>query len=89
MNEISIVLPHKISILRDVKNQGIRWDKEEYSIYYRNIIYPYSEEYDIQIECRYGKNLGHCWRLDNFENVEKKIQFNCKDIYCLRCSCCE
>lgn len=78
MNEISIVLPHKISILRDVKNQGIRWDKEEYSIYYRNIIYPYSEEYDIQIECRYGKNLGHCWRLDNFENVEKKFSLTVK-----------
>lgn len=66
--EILILLPEKISVLRDVKNQGIRTDIEEYSIYYKNIIYPYSDEYDIQIECRYGKNLGHCWRIDTFSN---------------------
>lgn len=65
-NEITIILPEKISILRDTQNQGICTDREEYSIYYQNIIYPYSEEYDIQIECEFGKNLGNCWRLDEF-----------------------
>ena len=44
-----IILPEKISVLRDVKNQSIYTDFEQYSIYYKNIIYPYSEEYDVQI----------------------------------------
>ena len=74
MNEISIVLPHRIPILRDAKNQGICWDREEYSIYYRNVIYPYSDEYDIQVECRYGMNLGHCWRIDEFENIDREFE---------------
>lgn len=59
-----IILPEKISVLRDVKNQSIHTDFEQYSIYYKNIIYPYSEEYDVQIECEFGKNLGNCWRLE-------------------------
>ena len=40
-----IILPEKISVLRDVKNQSIHIQTfEQYSIYYKNIIYPYSEE---------------------------------------------
>ena len=33
-----IILPEKISVLRDVKNQSIYTDFEQYSIYYKNII---------------------------------------------------
>ena len=64
-----IILPEKISVLRDVKNQSIYTDFEQYSIYYKNIIYPYSEEYDVQIECEFGKNLGDCWRLEEFNDI--------------------
>ena len=51
------------------KNQSIYTDFEQYSIYYKNIIYPYSEEYDVQIECEFGKNLGNCWRLEEFNDI--------------------
>ena len=51
------------------KNQSIHTDFEQYSIYYKNIIYPYSEEYDVQIECEFGKNLGNCWRLEEFNDI--------------------
>ena len=64
-----IILPEKNSVLRDVKNQSIYTDFEQYSIYYKNIIYPYSEEYDVQIECEFGKNLGNCWRLEEFNDI--------------------
>ena len=64
-----IILPEKISVLRDVKNQSIYTDFEQYSIYYKNIIYPYSEEYDVQIEREFGKNLGNCWRLEEFNDI--------------------
>lgn len=78
MKRISIILPDRIPILRDTANQGICWNKEEYSIYYSNIIYPYSDEYDIQIECRYGKNLGNCWRIDDFVDIEKEFDLAIK-----------
>ena len=34
-----IILPEKNSVLRDVKNQSIYTDFEQYSIYYKNIIF--------------------------------------------------
>lgn len=67
-DKIFIILPEKISVLRDKKNQDALIDKEEFSIYYKNIIYPYKDEYDIQIDCMYGKNLGNCWRLNQFSD---------------------
>lgn len=71
-DKIFIILPKRISLLRDKKNQDIAIDREEYSIYYKNIIYPYKEEYDIQIDCMYGNNLGHCWRINQFpDDVEE------------------
>lgn len=65
--EIKIILPKRIFILKSKKDQVVTYDREEYSIYYKNIIHPYSENYDIQIDCPYGKNLGNCWRLDSFD----------------------
>lgn len=67
VDTIKIVLPERIFILKSRKGQVVTYDREEYSIYYKNIIYPYSVDYDIQIECPYGKNLGDCWRLDSFD----------------------
>ena len=37
-NEIVIVLPEEIAILRDKKYQDAQIDKEEFSIYFKNII---------------------------------------------------
>ncbi len=74
-SELFIILPEKISILRDRKKQDICVDKEELSIYYKNIIYPYKEEYDIQIDCLYGKNMGHCWRINEFSNDTDEFDF--------------
>ncbi len=61
-----IILPETVHILREKTNQDIAPLREEYSIYYKNILFPYSEEYDVKIDCAYGKNLGTCWRLDSF-----------------------
>ena len=33
-NEISVILPEIIPVLRDKKNQDVALDKEEYSIYF-------------------------------------------------------
>lgn len=77
-NEIFIVLPEKIFMLRERQNQDIRIDSEEYSLYYKNIIYPYKDEYDIEVECQYGYNLGHCWRIDKYPNDVNEFDFTIK-----------
>lgn len=77
-DKIDIVLPRKIPILRDKKNQDLLTDTEEYSVYYENIIYPYREDYDIQIDCAVGKNLGNCWRIDSFDGVSGAYDFTLK-----------
>ena len=61
-----ILLPETTFFLKDVQSCDICTDKEEHSVYFKNIIYPYSEEYDVLVECDYGKNLGNCWRIDSF-----------------------
>lgn len=75
MYKTLILLPEKISVLRSMANQDIVTYFDEFSIYYKNIIYPYSEEYDIQIDCEYGNNLGNCWRLSNFDNLPHSFDF--------------
>ena len=77
-NEISVILPEIIPVLRDKKNQDVALDKEEYSIYYKNIIYPYREEYDIQTDCICGRNLGHCWRINQFPDDITEFDFTIK-----------
>lgn len=66
-----ILLPEKIYILRDRKNQSVKTCREEYNIYFKNIIFPYSDLYDVQTDCEYGKNLGNCYRIDDFPNVDE------------------
>ena len=51
-----IALPSKIFILRQKENQDIVRDREEYNIYFKNIILPYREEYDVRVECEFGGN---------------------------------
>ena len=70
---LMIILPQTVYILRDKENQGIITNREEYSIYYENIIYPYSCEYDIKIDCDYGKNLGTLWRIDDFKSCPRRF----------------
>lgn len=78
MSHIKVLLPERIFILKSLSGQGVVYDKEEYSIYYKNIIAPYSEDYDIQIECKYGKNLGDCWRIDSFDTESDVFDFSLK-----------
>lgn len=66
MYDIMILLPERLDILRSLKSSDIPIDREEYSVYFKNIIYPYSDEYDIVVDCPYGRNYGNCWRLDSF-----------------------
>ncbi len=61
-----ILLPKTIPVLRPREHQSIRTDKEEYNLYFANIIHPYQERMDVQVHCDYGRNYGTFWRLDAF-----------------------
>lgn len=73
MEKIMVLLPKELYILRDFENQDLITDREEYSIYYKNLIYPYKEEYDVQISCQYGMNLGELWRISSFPEGVKEF----------------
>ncbi len=66
MKEMIIALPPKLYVLRPAEKQDIRIDTEEYNIYFDNMILPYSEQYDVKIQCEYGKNYGTFWRINTF-----------------------
>lgn len=61
-----ILLPDRVYILRGRKNQTIKTNREEYTIYFENVVFPCLPEYDVQADCGYGRNLGHFWRIDDF-----------------------
>lgn len=58
MDRNIILLPETIYIKKMKKNQNIVTMSEEYNIYYKNILLPYDEKWDIHINCKYGQNLG-------------------------------
>ncbi|MBR3942784.1 MAG: SGNH/GDSL hydrolase family protein [Clostridia bacterium] len=66
-----ILLPDTLYILRDKTNQVVTTNVEEYSIYYKNILYPFDSNYDIKIDCDFGMNLDRCWRITDFSNCKK------------------
>lgn len=43
----------------------------------------YSEEYDVQIECEFGKNLGNCWRLEEFNDIADTFLLTVEDLWIL------
>lgn len=75
MKRISILLPDTIYIKKLQRNQRFVPTIEEYNIYFRNIIQPFNQEWDIVVNCRYGKNLGHCWRITDFADDVDEFNF--------------
>ncbi len=75
MNDILILLPDTIYIKKMKSNQNIITMSEEYNIYFKNILLPYNEKWDIQIKCKYGQNLGDCWRLSDYTESDDEFEF--------------
>ena len=69
--DIKIILPPKLYICSSRDNQTIQTDREEFNIFYANIIQPYSEDFDVFVNCEYGENLGHCWRIDQLLDLSR------------------
>lgn len=65
---MTIVLPERIYIMRSVRNCAVIGGigGEQYNIYFKNIILPYKDEYDIKVICDYGENYGEFWRIEEF-----------------------
>ena len=61
-----ILLPREIAALRPKRRQRNPVDREEFNIYYRNIIHPWREENSVQALCDYGGDMGNGWRLSEY-----------------------
>ena len=66
MKTPEIILPKRIAVLREQPHQDIKVKNEEFSLYFANFIHPIYPWHDIVVECEYGKNLGHCWRINDY-----------------------
>lgn len=66
MEDIMILLPKTISLLRSRPHQSIAVDNESFSLYFDNMIHPLRPEYDVVTACEYGGNFGDCWRISDF-----------------------
>ena len=75
MNDTLIILPEKIPVLRDGVDSDLKRNVQEYNIYFKNIILPYREEYDIQVRCKYGRNFGSFWRLSQYPHNINSFPF--------------
>ena len=75
INKNIILLPDTIYIKKMKKNQNIITMSEEYNIYFKNILLPYDEKWDIQVKCKYGQNLGDCWRLSDYLEDDNEFDF--------------
>lgn len=67
MNDIKITLPDKIYFLQTIPDSISNSMNEEFSIYYENIIYPYSDVFDVEVISDYGANHKRFWRISNYE----------------------
>ncbi len=65
--EIKILLPETLYIKKMRKQSGIIGLHEEYNLYFQNFIQPYNDAWDVQVRCQFGINLGHVWRLADFQ----------------------
>ncbi len=66
MEEVIILLPETITLLRSRRRPSIIVDSESFSLYFDNMIHPLRPEYDVVVDCRYGGNFGDCWRISDF-----------------------
>ena len=66
MEDLIILLPETIMLLRSRPRQSIPVDSESFSLYYENMIYPLRPEYDVVVDCPYGGNFGGFWRISTF-----------------------
>ena len=72
MNEMMILLPQRVQILRSRKRQSIPVDGECFALYFDNFIHPLRPEYDVVVNCAYGGNFGDCWKISAFpEDVDE------------------
>ena len=76
--KVEIILPPKIYICASRENQTVQTDKEEYNIFFKNVIQPYSDDYDVVVNCSYGENLGNCWHIAHFPETGSKFTIELK-----------
>ena len=72
---ILINLPDTLYVMRMSPRQDIVTMHTEFNIYFENIIYPYNKNWDVLVNCKYGKNFGNCWRLNDYNENDSDFDF--------------
>lgn len=72
---ILINLPDTLYVMRMPPRQDIVTMHTEFNIYFENIIYPYNKNWDVLVNCKYGKNFGNCWRLNDYNENDSDFDF--------------
>lgn len=70
MKKIMIILPEQVYFLKTIKDPVLSPDHEELSIYYENIIYPYSDVYDVEVKSEYGNDYKRYWQISDYTKDE-------------------
>ncbi|MBQ4109367.1 MAG: SGNH/GDSL hydrolase family protein [Clostridia bacterium] len=69
-NKVNIILPEKLYFLRANPNLYGAYGfcsphgQAEYNLYYRNFIYPFDENLDIEMKCEFGTKYINRWSFD-------------------------
>lgn len=77
-NQVHIILPGKLYFLRGEENSYAPYGdcsphgREEYHLYYKNFVYPYSDQLDVFVTCEYGTKYTTRW---SFDGVCEKDSF--------------
>lgn len=69
-----IILPDNLYVMRRIPDPAEYIQVSNvFSLYYQNFIYPYDNNFDVKINCKYGKNLERCWRFEPDLDCEKEF----------------
>lgn len=75
--EVSIILPNKIYLLRTNPNPfgayGLCSPQGQliYNLQYKNFIYPFKDEYDVECICEFGQKYSSFWYFDGICDKEQ------------------
>lgn len=70
MKDIRILLPQTLRFMRNGRQRPFQTNLWEYRLYFSNVISPFSDDWDVVVECAYGENRGDHYYLCTYERVD-------------------
>jgi len=70
MKKIMITIPDKVYFLKTIPDIVSNAGYEEFSVYYENIIYPYSDVYDVEVISEFGNDHKRFWKISDYSSSD-------------------